>query len=180
MYNTLSLLLICSLNSPHHMGPRHMGMGPDNSVGMGHATVNSIQNNYTNTPDYELNFTESGNETGSGSGNETGSGSGNETGSESGNETGSGSGNENDFSLPIGIGASLGIVGLIISILAVRGNKKNNSDNIYIEPVIDLQRNDIITNPNYDSQSIEIIEDADGNYETICDTLYELAGENRP
>ena len=161
MYNTQSLLLICSLTSPHHMGPRHMGprhmgMGPDNSVGMGHATVNSIQNNYTNTPDYELNFTESG------------------------NETGSGSGNENDFSLPIGIGASLGIVGLIISILAVRGNKKNNSDNIYIEPVIDLQRNDIITNPNYDSQSIEIIEDADGNYETICDTLYELAGENRP
>ena len=156
MYNTLSLLLICSLNSPHHMGPRHMGMGPDNSVGMGHANVNSIQDNYTNTPDYELNFTESG------------------------NETESGSGNENDFSLPMGIGASLGIVGLIISILAVRGNKKNNSDNIYIEPVIDLQRNDIITNPNYDSQSIEIIEDADGNYETICDTLYELAGENRP
>ena len=168
MYNTLSLLLICSLTSPHHMGPRHMGMGPDNSVGMGHANVNSIQDNYTNTPDYELNFTESGNETGSGSGN----------------ETGSGSGNENDFSLPMGIGASLGIIGLIISILAVRGNKKNDIDNIYIEPVIDLQRNDIITNPNYDSQSIEIIEDAgadaDGNYETICDTLYELAGENRP
>jgi len=156
MYNTLSLLLICSLNSPHHMGPRHMGMGPDNSVGMGHANVNSIQDNYTNTPDYELNFTESG------------------------NETESDSGNENDFSLPMGIGASLGIVGLIISILAVRGNKKNDIDNIYIEPVIDLQRDDIITNPNYDSQSIEIIEDADGDYETICDTLYELAGENRP
>ena len=33
MYNTLSLLLICSLNSPHHMGPRNMGMGmgPGNS-----------------------------------------------------------------------------------------------------------------------------------------------------
>ena len=161
MYNTLSLLLICSLTSPHHMGPRHMGMGPDNSVGMGHAN-NFQDNNYTNTYDYELNFTETGNET----------------------ETGSGSENENNFSLPMGIGASLGIVGLVISILAVRGNKKNNSDNIYIEPVIDLQRDDIITNPNYDSHSIEIIEDADadadGNYETICDTLYELAGENRP
>ena len=43
MYNTLSLLLICSLTSPHHMGPRHMGMGPDNSVGMGHA--NNFQDN---------------------------------------------------------------------------------------------------------------------------------------
>ena len=150
MYNTQSLLLICSLTSPHHMGPRHMGMGHAN---------NFQDNNYTNTYDYELNFTETGNET----------------------ETGSGSDNENDFSLPMGIGASLGIVGLVISILAVRGNKKNN---IYIEPVIDLQRDDIITNPNYDSHSIEIIEDADadadGNYETICDTLYELAGENRP
>jgi len=125
-----------------------MGMGPGN---------NFQDNNYTNTYDYELNFTGGGNET----------------------ETETGSGNETDFSLPIGFGASLGIIGLIISLLVVRDNKKNG---IYIEPVVGSQREEIITNPNYDSHSIEIIEnedeDADGNYETICDTLYELAGEN--
>ena len=76
-----------------------------------------------------------------------------------------------DFSLPMGIGASLGIIGLIITLLNLRGNKQKNDSNeseykieteedIYIEPV---------TNGSYESSIVNI------EYETITDTLYELA-----
>lgn len=76
-----------------------------------------------------------------------------------------------DFSLPMGIGASLGIIGLIITLLNLKGNKQKNDSNeseyeieteedIYIEPV---------TNGSHESSIVNI------EYETITDTLYELA-----
>ena len=88
--------------------------------------------------------------------------------------------NNTDFSLPMGIGASLGIIGLIITLISLKGNKTKNSlnsdteeydieasEDIYIEPV----SHDIVTNVGYESSIVDI----DNEYETIRDTLYELA-----
>jgi hypothetical protein len=62
----------------------------------------------------------------------------------------------------MGFGASFGILGFIISVLTLRERKNREyNDDIYIEPVPEIENNENI---------------GDEQYETICDTLYELAG----
>jgi hypothetical protein len=83
-----------------------------------------------------------------------------------------------NFSMVMGFGASFGILGFIISVLALREkkNREYSDDDIYIEPVSNRKDNDshvLVVNENYnDSENM-----GERQYETICDTLYELAGE---
>ena len=97
---------------------------------------------------------------------------------ESGSENGSG----NSLNMAMGFGASFGILGFIISVLALREKKNREYNNeIYLEPVseIETENNDshvLVVNENYNGdESTESI--GEHPYETICDTLYELAGE---
>tara|TARA_B100000242_G_scaffold208309_1_gene151269 strand:+ start:429 stop:890 length:462 start_codon:yes stop_codon:yes gene_type:complete len=150
LYTTL-LVFNSFITSPHHMG---MGMG----IGMGLSDDNISTATITPTSYNQL-YNETNNETLVNNSDPT---------------------NFTDFSLPIGIGASLGIIGLIITLISIERNKTKNSLNtdreefegeasrdIYIEPV----SHDIITNTAYELPSINI----DNEYETITDTLYELA-----
>ena len=137
MKYVLSLVLGCSLNSPHHMGPghmghRHMGQHYDNN-----------ESNAIDDYDYNviLNYTIEQNTTL------------NETDTENTDTS------ETDFSLPMGIGASLGIIAFIL--LAYENFRKKNVENnseIYIEPVTDNERDSIITNPNYESDIYEVVD----------------------
>jgi len=108
-------------------------------------------------------------------------------------------GEQTDFGVSIGIGSSFGIVVFIISFLSLK-EKKQNAENIYIEPIENNESSsdhDVITNPNYDDiynydndddpEIINIENKKNGNsvnnidggeYETICDTFYELAGNS--
>ena len=79
-----------------------------------------------------------------------------------------------DFSLPIGFGASFGILGFIISILALKQNNNRdgnidgnidgnlNENSIYLEPevndTISLNRDTLVTNNGYESEIIIIDE----------------------
>jgi|APSaa5957512535_1039671.scaffolds.fasta_scaffold57242_2 hypothetical protein len=66
-----------------------------------------------------------------------------------------------DFSLPMGIGASLGIIGLIITLLGLKENKKKNElDTIESNQETFTKENHIVN--------------IDEDYETIQNTLYEL------
>ena len=66
-----------------------------------------------------------------------------------------------DFSLPMGIGASLGIIGLIITLLNLKENKQKNE----LETIESHQ--ETFTKENH-------IVNIDEDYETIQNTLYEL------
>ena len=78
-----------------------------------------------------------------------------------------------DFSIPIGCGASFGILGFIISILALKQNNNRdgnidgnlNENSIYLEPevndTISLNRDTLVTNNGYESEII------------IVDAIYE-------
>ena len=149
---SVALLVFNSfINSPHHMG---MGMG----IGMGLSDDNISTATITPTSYNQL-YNETNNETLLNNSDTT---------------------NDTDISLPMGIGASLGIIGLIITLISIKGNKTKNSLNkegeeydieasrdIYIEPV----SHDVVTNTAYESPVVNI----DNEYETITDTLYELA-----
>lgn len=143
------------LASPHHTG---MGMG------LGSAVINEengtfqFDTNYSNSINNSTNITDSGSESGNGSGD--------------------------NFNMAMGFGASFGILGFIISVLAIREKKNreyNNNNEIYLESVseIETKNNDshvLVVNENYNGdESTESI--GEHQYETICDTLYELAGE---
>ena len=137
MLGYISLVFTSFVSSPHHMGH---AMGPGMGIGMGMGEKEILNENYTfsNETLYESNTTLTPD---------------------------SDSTDNTDFSLPMGIGASLGIIGLIITLLNLRENKQKNDSNeteedIYIEPVTDGSHEVSIVN-------IE--------YETISDTLYELA-----
>ena len=66
-----------------------------------------------------------------------------------------------DFSLPMGIGASLGIIGLIVTLLGLKENKKKNElDTIESNQETFTKENHIVN--------------IDEDYETIQNTLYEL------
>ena len=137
MKHIMSLLLSCSLNSPHHMGHRHMG--PSN---MGQH-YNNNESNAIDDYDYNviLNYTIEQNSTL------------NETDTENTDTS------ETDFSLPMGIGASLGIISFIL--LAYENLRKKNVEDdreIYIEPIEDNERDSIITNPNYESHIYEVVD----------------------
>ena len=146
LYTTL-LVFNSFITSPHHMG---MGMG----IGMGLSDDNISTATITPTSYNQLY---------------------NETLLNNSNTT-----NDTDISLPMGIGASLGIIGLIITLISLKGNKTKNSLNkegeeydveanrdVYIEPI----SHDVVTNTAYESPIVNI----DNEYETITDTLYELA-----
>tara|TARA_B100000989_G_C19519896_1_gene463643 strand:- start:1395 stop:1853 length:459 start_codon:yes stop_codon:yes gene_type:complete len=136
------------LASPHHTG---MGMG------LGSAVINEengtfqFDTNYSNSINNSTNITDSETESG------------------------------NSFNMAMGFGASFGILGFIISVLALREKKNreyNNNNEIYLEPVseIETKNNDshvLVVNENYNYEE----GDGEHQYETICDTLYELAGE---
>ena len=139
------------LASPHHMG---MGMGMGLGIGM---SVGVEENStYVLDTNYSTNITDS--------------------------ETENESGNVDDFSMVMGFGASFGIIGFIISVLALREEKNreyNNNNEIYLEPVSEIEKEDnnshvLVVNENYNCEE----GDGEHQYETICDTLYELAGEN--
>ena len=149
---SVALLVFNSfINSPHHMG---MGMG----IGMGLSDDNISTATITPTSYNQL-YNETNNETLLNNSDTT---------------------NDTDISLPMGIGASLGIIGLIITLISLKRNKTKNSLNregeeydveasrdVYIEPI----SHDIVTNTVYESPVVNI----DNEYETITDTLYELA-----
>ena len=137
------------LASPHHMG---MGMGMGLGIGM---SVGVEENStYVLDTNYSTNITDS--------------------------ETENESGNVDDFSMVMGFGASFGIIGFIISVLALREKKNREyNDDIYLEPVSEIEKEDnnshvLVVNENYNCEE----GDGEHQYETICDTLYELAGEN--
>lgn len=143
MLGYISLVFTSFVSSPHHMGH---AMGPGMGIGIGMGEKEILNENYTfsNETLYESNTTLTPD---------------------------SDSTDNTDFSLPMGIGASLGIIGLIITLLNLRGNKQKNDSNeseyeieteedIYIEPV---------TNGSHEVSIVNI------EYETISDTLYELA-----
>ena len=145
MLGYISLVFTSFVSSPHHMG-HAMGPGMGMGIGMGMGEKEILNENYTfnNETLYESNTTLTPE---------------------------SDSTDNTDFSLPMGIGASLGIIGLIITLLNLRGNKQKNDSNeseyeieteedIYIEPV---------TNGSHEVSIVNI------EYETITDTLYELA-----
>lgn len=143
MLGYISLVFTSFVSSPHHMGH---AMGPGMGIGIGMGEKEILNENYTfsNETLYESNTTLTPD---------------------------SDSTDNTDFSLPMGIGASLGIIGLIITLLNLRGNKQKNElneseseveteDDIYIEP---------ITNGSHEVSIVNI------EFETISDTLYELA-----
>ena len=142
------------LASPHHTG---MGMGLGSVVIDEENGTFQFDTNYSNSINNSTNITDSG--------------------SESGSENGSG----NSFNMAIGFGASFGILGFIISVLALREKKNREYNNeIYLEPIseieIETKNNDshvLVVNENYNCDE----GDGEHQYETICDTLYELAGE---
>ena len=143
------------LASPHHMG---MGMGMGLGIGM---SVGVEENStYVLDTNYSTNITDS--------------------------ETENESGNVDDFSMVMGFGASFGIIGFIISVLALREKKNREyNDDIYLEPVSEIEKEDnnshvLVVNENYnDTESTGSIGSVgEHQYETIRDTLYELAGEN--
>ena len=151
MLSTTLLIFNSFITSPHHMG---MGMG----IGMGLSDDNISTSTITPTSYNQL-YNETNNETLVNNSDPT---------------------NDADISLPMGIGASLGIIGLIITLISIKGSKTKNSLNkegeeydieanrdIYIEPV----SHDVVTNTAYESPVVNI----DNEYETITDTLYELA-----
>lgn len=143
MLGYISLVFTSFVSSPHHMGH---AMGPGMGIGIGMGEKEILNENYTfnNETLYESNTTLTPD---------------------------SDSTDNTDFSLPMGIGASLGIIGLIITLLNLRGNKQKNElneseseieteEDIYIEPV---------TNGSHEVSIVNI------EFETISDTLYELA-----
>jgi len=152
--------------SPHHMG---MGMGMGTGLGIGFGMGSAVINEENDTFQFDTNdtiYNITNNST-------------NITDVES--ESGIGNGSDNSFNMAIGFGASFGIIAFIISILALREKKNREyNDEIYLEPIseieIETKNNDshvLVVNENYNC------EEGDGElqYETICDTLYELAGE---
>ena len=164
----LGTVIFNCLASPHHMG-MGMGMGTGLGIGfgMGSAGINEENNTFVfDTNDTIYNITNN---------------STNITDVES--ESGIGNGSDNSFNMAIGFGASFGIIAFIISILAIREKKNreyNNNNEIYLEPVseieIETKNNDshvLVVNENYNCEE----GDGEHQYETICDTLYELAGE---
>lgn len=145
MLGHISLVFTSLISSPHHMGH---AMGPGMGPGMGMGEKEILSENYTfnNETIYENNTTLLSD---------------------------SDSTDNTNFSLPMGIGASLGIIGLIITLLSLRKTKQKNElneteEDIYIEPVTTGSR-EVINNESYESSSINI------EYETISDSLYELA-----
>ena len=154
MFSCSFIVLTSLVSSPHHMGP---GMGPAMGPGMG-SDMDPTSQTPINIDDYNEIYTVN-----------------NDTLYES-NTTltpDSDSTDNTDFSLPMGIGASLGIIGLIITLLNLKKNKLNESEteeDIYIEPVTN-ESHQVVTNESYESSIVNI----DDNYETIQDTLYEFA-----
>ena len=149
MCGYISVVFTSFVASPHHTGH---AMGPGMGIGMGMGEKEILNENYTfsNETLYESNTTlipESD------------------------------STDNTNFSLPMGIGASLGIIGLVITLLSLRKNKQKNElndneseteEDIYIEPVTN-DSHEVVTNESYESSIVNI------EYETITNTLYELA-----
>ena len=173
MFQLTSVLLVALITSPHHH--QHMGTGMAYGMGESKLVVNETEiyldtNISNNSTDIE---------------------------SDSAIETDEGE--QTDFGVSIGIGSSFGIVVFIISFLSLKG-KKHDNDNIYLEPIDygeSSSDHEVITNPNYEDiynydsdddpeiinienkkngKSVNNIEG--GEYETICDTFYELVGNS--
>tara|TARA_Y100000590_G_scaffold422424_1_gene527153 strand:- start:313 stop:786 length:474 start_codon:yes stop_codon:yes gene_type:complete len=153
MNYVVGAVLLSCFTSPHHMG---MGMG----MGIGMRVGVEENDTYVLDTNYNTNITENS------------------------GERDSEGGNGDNFNMALGFGASFGIIGFIISVLALREKKNREyNDDIYLEPV--SQENDshvLVVNENYNDAGSTGSTGSTGSvgeqqYETICDTLYELAGE---